>query len=622
MNDNKVDKSLFSEFKNVETQTWIDKLKLDIKSEDPISKLAWHTPDGMQISPFYRAEDLKSIPFINNKPEEAPFLRSTKSNNDWLINRIIDTSEVEKANKIAIKAIARGANSIEFNCSKVKKFDDISRLVQDINMEEVTLRFDKPMSFKIILKFLIKYVDENHINKSKVNFAFNWDAMAYRLISGQYYQTFDNNIGELKSLIEEADANFPNFKVLSINAQHFHNSGSNTVQELAFAISSAVEYTVRLLEKGLSLESILKHTHFRIAIGSGYFMEIAKLRALRYMWARAIAAFDSEMENKAKAYIHAMSSLWNKTIFDPYVNLLRTTTETMSAALGGADLISVLPFDKVYKYEKEFSSRIAQNQQILIKEEAHFDKVVDPAGGSYYIENLTASLIKYSWDLFNKVEDLGGFSAAVESNFVRDEIAISANNFHEAVAKRKIGILGTNQFPNQLEFMADEIEFQNKAKAPGISLGRLSQQYETVRLQTEKYYSENNLRPKVLLLSFGNINMRKVRAGFISNFFAIAAYEIIEIENVKSAEHAAQLMESHNAEITVFCSADDEYFDFIMALNTILELKSLKSNLIIAGAPQDNNDELKKVGISDYINARTNVLKTLEAFNKKLISKI
>lgn len=621
MDDNKLDKSLFSEFENVETQTWIDKLKLDIKAEDPMAKLRWHTPDDMQIEAFYRAEDLKSIPYINNRPEEAPFLRSTKSNNDWQINRIIDTAVIEEANKIALRAISRGASSVEFNCSQVKKAYDMARLLQGINLEKVALRFDKPMSFKIILKHLITYVEENKINKSKVNFAFNWDAMAYRLISGKYYQTFDNNIVELKSLIDEADANFQNFKVLSINAQHFHNGGATSVQELAFTISSAVEYTVRLLEKGVSMESILKHTHFRIAIGSGYFMEIAKLRALRLMWARAIAAFDPAMESKAKAYIHAMSSLWNKTIFDPYVNLLRTTTETMSAAIGGADVISVLPFDKVYKYEKEFSSRIAQNQQIIIKEEAHFDKVVDPAGGSYYVESLTASLIKHSWELFNKVEDLGGFAAAVESDFVKNEIAISAKNFHEDAAKRKVNILGTNQFPNQLEFMADEMEILPKTKAPGLALGRLSEQFDSIRLQTEKYYSETKHRPKVLLLSFGNLAMRKARAGFISNFFAIAGYEIIEIENVKSPEYAAQLVESHKADINVFCSADDEYFDFISQLNAILNLKNTDSNFIIAGAPQDDKDELMKIGITDYVHARTNVLDTLDFYNKKLIFK-
>ena len=621
MDDNKLDKSLFSEFENVETQKWIDKLKLDLKADDPMAKLRWNTPGGMQIDALYRAEDLNNIPFIKNKPEEAPFVRSTKSNNDWQINRIIDTADIEKANAIAIKAISRGATSIEFNCSQVKKFDEMSRILQGINLEEVTIRFDKPMSFKIILKHIIKYVEENNIDKSKVNFAFNWDAMAYRLISGKYYQTFDNNVVELKSLIEEADANFPNFKVLSINAQHFHNGGATTVQELAYTISSAVEYTVRLLEKGVSMDSILKHIHFRMAIGSAYFMEIAKLRALRLMWARAISAFDPAMESKAKAYIHTMSSLWNKTIFDPYVNLLRTTTETMSAALGGADVISVLSFDKVYKYENEFSSRIAQNQQILIKEEAHFDKVVDPAGGSYYIENLTNSLVNHSWELFTKIEDLGGFAEAIESDFIKNEIAESAKNFHEAAAKRKVNILGTNQFPNQLEFMAEDMEIQPKGKAPGVALGRLSEQFEELRLQTEKFYSETNHRPKVLLLSFGNLAMRKARASFTSNFFAIAAYEIIEIENVKSPEHAAQLMETHKAEIVVFCSSDDEYFDFVKQLNAIVELKTMDSKFIIAGAPQEDKDELMKIGITDFVHARTNVLDTLDSYNKKLIFK-
>ncbi len=619
MNDNKLDNSLFREFEPIGTPTWIDKLKLDLKAEDPMSKLRWHTPDNMEIEAFYRSEDIINIPFINNRPEEAPFVRSTKTDNNWQINRIIDTADVEQANAIAIKAISRGANSIEFNCSQLKKFDDMSRILRGINLEEITLRFDKPMSYKIILKHLIKFVDENKIDKSKVKFAFNWDAMAYRLISGKYYQTFDDNIDELKYLIEEADNYFPNFRVLSINARHFSNGGATTVQELAFTISSAVEYAVRLVEKGVSLSSILKHIQFRMAIGSAYFMEIAKFRALRFMWAKAIAAFDPSMEMEAKAYIHAMSSLWNKSIFDPYVNLLRTTTETMSAAIGGVDVISVLPFDKVYKYENDFSGRIAQNQQIIIKEEAHFDKVVDPAGGSYYIENLTTSLISYSWQLFNNIEDKGGFAIAVESGFIKNELAVSYKKFHEAAAKRKLNILGTNQFPNQLEYMADEIEIRPKEKAKGISLGRLSEEFDGIRLETEDYYSKNNIRPKVLILSFGNLAMRKARAGFISNFFAIASYQIIEIENVKTKEQAVDLINEHNAEICAFCSSDDEYFDFISNLNSMINLNDFNTDFIIAGSVQNTQSKLSEIGVDVYINTKTNVLETLKAFNKKLL---
>jgi methylmalonyl-CoA mutase len=365
MQENKINK-LFSDFPEVSTEAWNEKLKKDLKTDDIERKLNWKTGEGIELKGVYRSEDLDNIEILNNQIASAPFLRGTKEDNNWAINRIIETSDIAEANKLALKAISRGATSVEFNCSQIKKADSLAILLDGINLEEITVRFDKPMSYKIILKHLISFIENKGFDKNKVQASFNWDAMAYRLISGKYYQTLDDNINELKSLIEEAEENIPNLKILSVNGLLFHNGGSTTVQELAFSLSAAVEYTSRLMEKGLSLETIVKHLYFRMAIGSAYFMEIAKFRALRQLWNKTITAFDSKMEDKAKAYIFATNGIWNKSIYDPYVNMLRTTTETMSAAIAGVDVISVLPFDKVYKNENDFSSRIAQNQQILI----------------------------------------------------------------------------------------------------------------------------------------------------------------------------------------------------------------------------------------------------------------
>lgn len=618
MQNNKDNKSLFSEFPPVSTEAWEEKLKADLKTDNPASKLNWKVEEGMEMKAIYRAEDLKAVDYLKSVPGTAPFHRGTSSENTWEVNRIINSTDVKEANKLAKDAIGRGAESIEFNCSGLSKAEDMAVLLDGICLEETSVRFDKAISYKIILKHFLSFIEAKGYDKAKINGSFNWDAMAYRLVGGKYYQSLENNIEELKELIEEVSKTLPNFKVLSVNAQHFHNGGATTTQELAMTLSASVEYTHRLLEMGVSMSDILNHTQFRMALGSAYFVEIAKFRAFRYLWAKAISAFDAKYENEAKAYICALNGTWNKTIFDPYVNMLRTTTETMSAAIAGVDVITVLPFNSVYGQENEFASRIAQNQNLLVKEEAHFDKVADAAGGSYYIENLTSTLIENSWELFTQIEDMGGYAKAMESDFIKNEIAKSREQKELQVATRRLNILGTNQFPNQLEFMMDEIKEEDKVNE-GLELSRAAKGFEQLRLEVEKYAKANGRRPKVFLNSFGNLAMRKARAGFISNFFACAGYEIIELENCKSANEGLNKAKDFNADIMVLCSADDEYLAFAKELYSEMNSSDYKPTLLVAGNPKEQIEELKQAGVSDFINVKTNVLECLRNFNKALL---
>ena len=202
-------------------------------------------------------------------------------------------------------------------------------------------------------------------------------------------RAFDDTLVNQIKFVKDVIKLLPNSKAISIKGELFHNSGATVIQELAYTLSSAIEHIELLNSNDLSLEKLLKTISFKMAIGSSYFIEIAKFRALRYLFAKTVESYNADLKNEAKAYVIAQSSRWNKSIFDPYVNMLRTTTETMAAATAGVDVISVDNFDEAYQNDSVFSRRISQNQQIVIKEEAHFDKVVDIAGGSYYLENMT-----------------------------------------------------------------------------------------------------------------------------------------------------------------------------------------------------------------------------------------
>ena len=329
--------------------------------------------------------------------------------------------------------------------------------------------------------------------------------------------------------------------------------------------------------------------------------------------------FNPANEFSCMMNVNAETSRFNQTLYDSYVNLLRSQTEAMSAALACVDSIVVTPFDAPYKESDDFSERIARNQQILLKEESHLDKVVDPAGGSYYVEMLTKNLAEQGWKLFLDVEDKGGFKAALESGDIINAVNATAKERFDKVAKRREQLLGTNQFPNFTEKAADKADarkacpcccnHEEKEGAVTLNTKRLATQFEEVRLATE--HAANT--PKVFMLTIGNLAMRLARAQFSDNFFACAGYELIDNNGFKTVKEGMDAAMEKKADVVVLCSSDDEYAALIP--EAVKELDG-RAELVLAGP---ETDEFKAMGITNFINVRTNVLATLKAFNAKLL---
>ncbi len=354
-------------------------------------------------------------------------------------------------------------------------------------------------------------------------------------------------------------------------------------------------------------------------------MELAKFRAARMLWAEIVKAYGAADEC-CKIKIHAVTSQFNQTIYDAHVNLLRSMTETMSAALAGVDSIETLPFDLQYKKPDEFSERIARNQQLLLREESHLDKVVDPAGGSYYVETLTASIAKVAWELFNNVEDEGGFLALLKEGKVQKAVNESGVKRHTDVARRKEVLLGTNQYPNFNETALGKIESGECSCGCGCGSGevvdgavdylifdRAASQFEQLRLDTER----SGKRPKVFMLTIGNLAMRLARAQFSSNFFGCAGYEIIDNIGFNTVKEGIDAAIEKKADVVVLCSSDDEYAEFAPQAYDMLDGRAM---FVVAGAPACT-DELKAAGINDFVHVRCNVLDTLRDFNNRLLNK-
>jgi methylmalonyl-CoA mutase len=243
-------------------------------------------------------------------------------------------------------------------------------------------------------------------------------------------------------------------KTIGVSGLSFNNSGANAVQELAFTLATAVEYLNEMIERGLKVDDVAKRIKFTFGIGSFYFMEVAKLRAARLLWSKILEAYNVKEENQ-KIFIHGQTSQFNQTYFDPFVNSLRTTTEAFSAIVGGVDSIHTNAYDESFNDSNDFSRRLARNTQIILKEESHLDQVIDPAGGSYFVEKLTDDIANAAWKLFQTIEEKGGMLKAIQSGFVQDEIAKIAETKKKDFAKRKSVLVGTNMYANPKEEMIE-----------------------------------------------------------------------------------------------------------------------------------------------------------------------
>ncbi|WP_372774099.1 methylmalonyl-CoA mutase family protein [Mangrovibacterium sp.] len=615
---------LFEEFPPVTAEQWKAKVVADLKGADFDRKLVWRTNEGFSVQPFYRQEDLAKVNYLDTLPGEFPFVRGNKTNsNDWYVRQNIIVKDLNEANKKALEVLMKGVTSLGFvfnECINVSK-DDMAVLLENICLESVEVNFVAKCYVNKIAEAFAEYVLAGKWDLKNVVASVACDPFGNFLLYGRMKNGFDGSVEQVKNLIERS-AKMPKYRVIAVNAKNYGNAGASVVQELAFALAQGAEYLSALTEAGVEVDAATEKMKFNFSVSANYFMEIAKLRAGRMLWAQIVKAYAPKSDASCKMYVHAETGSWNKSIYDPYVNMLRTQTEAMSAALGGADSITVLPFNAIFEEPTTFSDRIARNQQLLLKEESHFDKIVDPAAGSYYVEELTASIIDETWKLFLAIQDKGGFVAAAKESFIQAEVKKMAAKRDLNVATRRENILGINQFPNFTEAMTKEIDaaaFEaidltaEDAEIETLKPYRGAMAFERLRLATDKF-AKAGKRPLAFMLTIGNLNFRKARAQFACNFFAVAGYEVKDNNGFATIEEGVAAAKAAGADIVVLCSSDDEYATLAPAAFDAIKGEAI---FVVAGAPACT-DELKAKGIENFIHVKSNLLEDLTAYNAKL----
>ena len=608
---------LFQEFVAPTKQEWLDKIEVDLKGADFQKRLVWRTNEGFNVQPFYRREDVEKLQTPLSLPGEYPFVRGNKKHdNEWYVRQNIVAASAKEANQKALDVLNKGVTSLGFRIpgNEVSK-DYVATLLDGIFCDCVELNFSTCKRHSVELAgILVDYFQEKGYDKEKIVASIDWDPIEKIVVKGKDTEAL---LQYAKTLVETVK-DYPHFRVISVNTVALNNAGAYIVQELGYALAWGAEYLQQLVEAGVEPTLAARKIKFNMGISENYFMEIAKFRAARLLWADIVKQFEPVCDCACKMIVNAGTSRYNMTLFDAYVNMLRSQTETMSAALAGVHSIVVTPFDAAYETPNEFSERIARNQQLLLKEECHFATVVDPSAGSYYIEQLTTSLANEAWKIFLAVEEQGGFLAAVKAGTVQDDINATNDKRHLHAAQRREFILGTNQFPNFIEKSDGKeplvkqccCKSQEETVYKTISQARLSADFEALRLRTEKAEKQ----PVAFMLTIGNLVWRQARAQFSTNFLACAGYKVIDNLGFKTVEEGVDEALKAGADIVVICSSDDEYAEYAVPAYKYLDNRAL---FVVAGAPACA-DELKAAGIENFIHVKVNQLETLKMFNEKL----
>ncbi|MEI6898539.1 MAG: methylmalonyl-CoA mutase family protein [Bacteroidota bacterium] len=617
-----MEKPLLNEFPPVSTTEWEEKIRIDLKGADYNSKLVWKTGEGFDMKPYYREEDLSELKVAGR---DTDLISPSRIANAWIIREDIFPEEISVANKLAITAMNSGAGALGLRANSINTHKEINELLAGIDISEVMINFISSRSYPLTLELFHYEISHRELDHNRVRGSLNFDPISYLLLHGDFYSLMESNFEEAAYIINTLKKRLPLFKGITVNGQHFSNAGSSLVQELAFTLASANEYLFQLTSRGFTIDEVAKRMMFSFSIGSNYFMEIAKLRAARLLWSKMVEQYNPVEKESHEIFIHSVTSNWNKTLYEPYSNMLRTTTEGMSAITGMADSLTILPFSNLLKEVDPFALRIARNQQMIMKEEAYLGKVADPSKGSYYIENLTESIAIHAWNLFKDIEEEGGMINSIKAGTIQKLVEESNQKKIEELATRKRVLIGTNQYPQPMETLKEEAIVNSKrtldyekALYPPLVLTRGAKNFEEIRRATEAHVEKGFPLPGIFLFPIGNPVLSKARAAFATGFYGCAGFRIIQNHGFNTIEEGIISLSFSSANVVVICSSDDEYPVF--APSIISAIRSLYPTMIVivAGFPKESVELLKQAGVDDFIHIRSNITESLGKLQKQL----
>jgi len=595
-------KPLFTNFKPVTKQEWIDRVNIDLKGEDFNRKLVWKTLNKIDFQPFYTADEALS------------YLPNTGENTHALINyRTIKVFSAEAGNQKALKAINEGVTGLIF---EINTEVSVGTLLNEVNVNKVAVSFVLKNDAITFAKAFFKLVEQNLNNyknlRGFIDLGIISDYVTTGKIDSSKFETLENLV--------KLSKDFPNFKTITVSGTAYLDSGANQVQEVAYTLNSLVYVIEQCLDKDINVETIFNNLHVELAIGSEYFIEIGKFRA-----------FNSLLHQIAKKYgvsnfkhtLTAKTSVWSKSVTDAHTNLLRATTEAMSAILGNVDGVLIDAYDKEFNEASDFSSRIAGNIATVLKEESYFGKVANPVDGSYYIEEVSTKIAEKALELFKAIEAQGGFFKAFESEFIQQQIAEIRQEKIKQISQRRLPMVGVNKYPNLMETVPSKILASGEtANSKVLTPRRASLEIEALRKVTEQIVDKTGKRPVVELTSFGNLTMRKARAAFSYDFIGVSGFKVLQEQSYDDVDQAAERSALSDSDVVIMCSSDSDYDESALIFVETFRAINTDKVLLLAGNPVNIIDTLTAAGLDGCIHLKSDVIQTIASVQKKVQKKI
>jgi methylmalonyl-CoA mutase len=474
---------LLPEFPPATYEAWRKVVEAELKGAPFEKRMFTPTYEGITLQPIYTREDVAGLAHVNSFPGFAPFVRGATASGivkkPWDVSQELAFSSPTEFNHAARNSISRGLNALNMVLDKATRdghdpdwaepedvglgglsiatLGDLDRALDGIDLEQTFLLIRVGASAMPFGALLVALARKRKKTLTGLRGCIEMDPLGVLSHEGRLPQSFEGAYEEMAALTQWCAERAPHLQTICIHSRAWHEAGANAVQELAFALSTAVEYLREMNERGVDVDVVAPRTRFAITVGEQFFTEIAKLRALRMLWSRAVAALGGKVDSQ-RLTLHVRTSLWNKTAYDPYNNLLRSTIEAFAGVLGGCDSMQVGAFDEVVRPPDDFSRRVARNTQLVLQKECQLEHVIDPAGGSWFVEKLTSELASRAWQLFQEVWKQGGMLAALRAGFPQKVVAGTASEKLKAVARRKDSVVGVNQYANPKEKPLDRVK--------------------------------------------------------------------------------------------------------------------------------------------------------------------
>ena len=581
----------FSEFNQNTYAAWLEKLQKDLKSDD-VTKLTTLSTGGVLVESYLHPDQQQES--LNIAPFRRPLNPEFAFANEWRKTVLVNADDPLTANKQALAALKSGSDAICFQGIGITTQEELRLTLKDIIPEFISLNFRCDEGSPALLFMLVDEFQKRKCDKSKISGSVEYDILTDYARTGVFPYAKEESFSILQAMLELSSIELPHFRNLVVNATLFHESAATEVDELAFTLQIFHEYFETLGSK-LSPEKLASMARVRISCGSDYFLSIAKTRALRFLWHMFLDAWNLD-SCEFPLEIVAETALRNKSIYDPYNNLVRSSLEGMAAVIGGADALAIQPHDLYCVDPNPDAWRLALNVQHLLHDEAHLDKVCDPSSGSWFIDQLTQKLVEQSWQQFQLLQNQGAFSLLLQKGIIQERIQKSAVNLRSAIRTRKVSHIGTSQFAASGDALAPFFQKRDPlAKAP---INRTIEPFrETEWFEQARYYFQKKKRSSVFLLKFGDAKLAALRADFCRDLFSVLGFSVQMDSGQLPALEQIQLAPAHAADIIILCASNSDYTP-----EKILELKkSIGSTPIWVAGKCDNQEELTKAGVDEFV---------------------